>query len=93
MPTKRELDSTAHTSSTEYNLVPNMDYGFTLSGSGTWQVWDGQTWKDYEESSGTSQAFVGTAPISGRVRLNVSSGTVYGGFKILHPNRKTRLGT
>ena len=93
MRTLRELEAVGHLASKEYALIPNADYGFTLNGSGTWQVWDGAAWKDYEESSGTSQAFVGTVPISGRVQLAVTSGTVTAGFKLVYPNGDTRRGS
>lgn len=92
MATKLSLDVTAHTVSTEYALLPDMEYTFTLSGDGTWQVWDGAAWKDYVESTGTSQAFIGYPPPSGRVQLAVSSGTVNAGFRMIYPEGKTRLG-
>ena len=88
----RELDPVGHTVSTEYQLLPDAEYAFTLNGSGTWQVWDGAAWLDYDESVGSSQAFRGYPPPSGRVQLAVTSGTVTAGFRIINPGGKTRRG-
>lgn len=91
-PYRRAKDIVTDTT-TEYLLLPDMEYVFTLSGDGLWKVWDGTTWKTYSESSGSSQAFRAYPPPTGRVQLTVTSGTVTATFRMINPGGKTTLGT
>lgn len=85
MAYKDSIEVGAHAVDKEYSLRPGEEYTFLLNGDGTWQFWDGAAWKDYSNSTGSSQGFVGIAPPSGRVNLNVTSGTVNAGFERLYP--------
>ncbi len=89
---QRELQPTSYTAaSTEFTLDPDYDHAFTLNGSGTWQIWNGAAWLDYEESNGTTQAFRAFPPGTGRINLAVSSGTVTAGFRRIQPEgRRTK---
>ena len=92
-PRRRLLEPTAHTSDAEYQLLPDMEYAFTLNGAGFWQMWDGAAWLTYEESADNTEAFVAYPPPSGRVNLSVTSGTVTAGFRMINPGGKSRLGS
>ena len=94
MSLKKDIPSTSFTADHEYALDPDYEYAFTLSGSGTWQVWDGAAWLDYDDSTGTTQAFRAFPPPSGRVNLNVTTppGPVIGRFRAIRPEGRTRQG-
>lgn len=88
------IQGVSHTSDTPYKLDPNYEHSFALSGTGTWQVWDGAAWLDYSESSGTTQAFRALPPPSGLVNLNVTTppGPVVASFHRILPEGRTRKG-
>lgn len=77
-----EIDKVSFAVTKAFNLEPCTDYVVTIgnagsSGAAQMQRWDGITWKNAAESDGTtSQVFTVTTPPSGRVRFNVSAGTV-----------------
>jgi len=85
MKYEHELAAADYTDSKIFHLVQDMEYTFTLNGTGNWRTWDGVTWKNYEESTGTSQVFVGLPPPDGQVQLLVTSGTVTAGFRLFNP--------
>ena len=89
---KSELQPTNIGDTTAYTLDPNYEYAFTINGTATWQVWDGAAWLDYDESTGTSQAFRAYPPPTGRVQLAYGSGTVIAGFRKIQPEGRTRKG-
>jgi hypothetical protein len=70
------LKATSLTADTEYLVAAGGEFVFTLYGDGTWQFWDGGAWVDFADSPN----FVGYAPPSGRINVNVNSGTVIATF-------------
>jgi len=88
----QELQPTAYTEDAEFTLDPNFEHTFTLNGSGTWQFWDGAAWKDFAESTGTSQGFIAVPPGTGRINLNVDTVTVTAGFRRFQPRGITTKG-
>ena len=77
-----DIDKVSFSVDKSFNLEPCTDYVVTIgsvSGAGAAQMerWDGIAWKSAAESDGsTSQVFIVTTPPSGRIRFNVSAGTV-----------------
>ena len=92
MKVRKDLAPRAFVADEEYLLDPDYEYVFTLNGTATWQVWNGAAWLDYEESTGTSQAFVAWPPPTGRVQLAYGSGSVTASLRAIRPEGRTRQG-
>tara|TARA_R110002110_G_scaffold262360_3_gene478166 strand:+ start:894 stop:1148 length:255 start_codon:yes stop_codon:yes gene_type:complete len=73
-----QLVEASVTADTEYRITGGADYQFNLNGTATWDFWDGVAFVPYTAGSGKN--FIGAAPVSGRVQINVGSGTAVGSF-------------
>ena len=91
MKIEQELQPSIFAAPKEFKIDPSYDYTFGLNGTGTWQFWNGAAWKDYTESTGTSQGFIARSLGTGLIRLNTSA-TVTASFAKFLPENRTRKG-
>jgi hypothetical protein len=76
-----ELEEAIVATDTEYLLAAGQPYAFSCNGTGVWKHWDGVDYVSYAVGTVDGKNFVGNAPVSGKVKLDVTGGAVTGGFK------------